>query len=174
MLSKKMETAFNSQLNAELYSAYLYFQMAAYFKSANLPGFSNWMTVQTKEEMTHGEKFYDYILSRGGKVNLITIDGPPTSWKSAMDVFQNSYKHEQKVTGLINGLVDLAMAEKDHAATMFLQWFVNEQVEEEANADAIVQQLKMAKDSPGALLMIDRELASRVFTPPAATQGGVA
>jgi ferritin len=174
MISKKMLDAFNGQINAEMYSAYMYLSMAAHFKAVNLPGFANWMSVQVQEETMHAMKFYNYVLSRGGKVKLTAIDGPPTSWKSPLDVFQNTYEHEQKVTGLINSLINLAITEKDHAAHMFLQWFVNEQVEEEANADALVQQLTMAKDAPGAILMIDRELAARVFTPPAATEGGAA
>jgi len=172
MINKKMLDAINAQINAELYSAYLYLSMAAHFKTANLPGFANWMTVQVQEETMHAMKFYNYVLSRGGKVKLTAIDGPPISWKSPLDAFEYTYSHEQKVTGLINNLVNLAIAEKDHAANMFLQWFVNEQVEEEANADSLVQQLTMAKDAPGALLMIDRELAARVFTPPAANAGG--
>jgi ferritin len=164
MISKKMLDAFNSQINAELYSSYLYLSMAAHFKAANLPGFANWMTVQVREETMHAMKFYNYLISRGGKVKLTAIDGPPTSWKSPLEVFEATYEHEKKVTGLINALMNLAVTEKDHAAHMFLQWFVNEQVEEEANADALVQQLKIAKDAPGAIFMIDRELAKRSFT----------
>jgi ferritin len=176
MINKKMEDAINGQINAEFYSAYLYLQMAAYFKSLNLPGFANWMTVQTQEEVTHAMKFYDYLISRGGKVKLVSVDGPATNWESPLAVFEASYKHEQKVTGLINALMDLAMQEKDHAASMFLQWFVNEQVEEEANADAISQQLRLAAGNSSALLMIDRELATRVFVPPTAgaANGGAA
>jgi ferritin len=172
MINKKMLDAINAQINAELYSAYLYLSMAAHFKAANLPGFANWMTVQVQEETSHAMKFYNYVLSRGGTVKLTAIDGPPIEWKSPLSVFEYTYEHEQKVTGLINNLVNLAIAEKDHAANMFLQWFVNEQVEEESNADALVGQLKMSKDAPGAILMIDRELAARVFTPPAAAANG--
>jgi ferritin len=112
-------------------------------------------------------KFYQFIIDRGAKVKLTAIDGPPTAWKSPLDLFQAVYKHEQKVTGLINNLVDLSIKEKDHATNAFLQWFVNEQVEEESSADAIVQKLKLIKDSPDALFMLDRELGQRVFTPPA-------
>ncbi|OHB56798.1 MAG: ferritin [Planctomycetes bacterium GWF2_50_10] len=171
MIGKKMEEALNSQVNAELYSAYLYMQMAAYFKHKNLPGFANWMTVQVQEEMLHATKFYNYILDRGGQVKLMSIDGPPTSFESALGIFEMAYAHEQKVTGLINNLVNLAIEQKDHAANMFMQWFVNEQVEEEANASGIVEQLKMADGQPGAVLMLDREMAARVFTPPAAGAG---
>jgi ferritin len=168
MISKKIEEALNGQVNAELYSAYLYLSMESYFKSLNLDGFANWMRVQTQEEIMHAMKIYDFIDERGGRVTLKAIEGPPTQWESPLAVFEAAYAHEQKVTGLINGLVDLAIKEKDHATNTFLQWFVNEQVEEEASADAIVQQLKMMEDAPGGLFMLDRELAQRVFTPPPA------
>jgi len=168
MISKKMQDALNGQVNAELYSAYLYLSMESYFKSLNLNGFANWMRVQTQEEVVHATKIYDFINERGGRAILKAIAGPPTTWDSPLAVFEAAYKHEQKVTGLINDLVDLAIKEKDHATNTFLQWFVNEQVEEEASADAIVQQLKMMESAPGGLFMLDRELAQRVFTPPPA------
>jgi ferritin len=168
MLSEKMEQAFNKQLNAELYSAYLYLSMAAYFYSLNLNGFANWMTVQNQEETMHAMKFYNYINERGGRITLAQIDGPPTNWHSPLEIFEETLKHEEKVTGLINNLVDLAIAERDHAANAFLQWFVTEQVEEEASANEIIQNLKMAGNDPHALFMLDRELGARVFTPPAA------
>jgi len=170
MISKKMEKALNGQINAELYSAYLYLSMEAYFRSLNLNGFANWMRVQTQEEMFHVTKMYNFLDERGGRITLKAIDGPPTEWDSPLAVFEAAYAHEQKVTGLINELVNLAIEEKDHASNTFLQWFVNEQVEEEASADNIVQQLQMMKDAPGGMYMLDRELAQRVFTPPA-TQG---
>lgn len=116
----------------------------------------------------HAMKIYDFINERGGRALLKGIEGPPTKWKSPLAVFEAAYAHEQKVTGLINDLVDLAMKEKDHATNSFLQWFVNEQVEEEASADEIVQQLKMMENAPGGMFMLDRELGQRVFTPPAA------
>jgi len=174
MISKKMEKALNDQINAEFYSAYLYLSMEAYFESKNLPGFANWMRVQTQEEVVHAMKMYDYLIERGGRVVLNSIAEPQTEWKSPLVVFEAAYKHEQKVTGLINGLVDLSIKEKDHAANMFLQWFVNEQVEEEKSADEIVQKLKLMADAPGGMYMLDNELAQRVFTPPAAqgAQGG--
>jgi ferritin len=158
-----MEEALNAQVNAELYSAYLYLSMESYFKSLNLNGFANWMRVQTQEEIVHATKIYDFINARTGRVILKAIEGPPTTWDSPRAVFEAAYKHEQKVTGLINDLVNLAIKEKDHATNTFLQWFVNEQV-----ADQIVQQLKMMENAPGGLFMLDRELAQRVFTPPAA------
>ena len=167
MLSKKMLDELNKQVNAELYSSYLYLSMAAYFESINLKGFANWMKIQAQEEVTHAMKFFDYINERGGRVTLDTIKKPPAEWKSPLDVFENTYKHEVNVTKMINSLVDLAIKEKDHATYNMLQWFVAEQVEEEASADAIRHQLKfIGKDGRG-LLMLDRELSRRVFTPPA-------
>jgi len=167
MLSKKMEQALNAQVNAEMYSAYLYLSMESYFKSLNLNGFANWMRAQTQEEMMHAMKIYDFINERGGRVLLKTIEGPQTKWDSPLAVFEAVFKHEQKVTAMINDLVDLAIAEKDHATNSFLQWFVNEQVEEEASADEKVQQMKMMENAPGGMFMLDRELGQRVFTPPA-------
>ena len=165
MISKKMEQALNDQINAELYSAYLYLSMVAYFESENLPGFATWMRAQTQEEIMHAMKMYDYVNERGGRVVLESIAEPPAKWESPLAAFEAAYKHEQLVTGRINDLVDLAIKEKDHAANTFLQWFVNEQVEEETSADAVVQQLKMAEGAPGTLFMIDREMGRRVFTP---------
>jgi ferritin len=170
MIGKKMQDALNEQVNAELYSAYLYLAMEAYFESVNLPGCANWMRVQTQEEVSHAMKIYDYVNERGGRVTLKPIAGPPAEWKSPLAVFEAAYKHEQKVTSLINDLVNLAIEEKDHAANMFLQWFVNEQVEEEKNAEEIVQKLKLMADAPGAMYMLDNEMAQRVYTPPT-TQG---
>ncbi len=168
MLSDKMEQALNKQLNAELYSAYLYLSMAAYYYSINLNGFANWMTVQNQEETMHAMKFYHFINERGGRIWLDTIDKPATTWSSSLEVFEETLKHEEKVTGLINSLVDLAIAERDHASNAFLQWFITEQVEEEASANEVIQNLKMAGNDPHALFMLDRELGTRVFTPPAA------
>ena len=171
MIGKKMEQALNDQVNAELYSAYLYLSMVAYFESKNLPGFAQWMRVQTQEEISHAMKIFDFINERGGRALLAAIDQPDAEWKSPLAAFEAAYAHEQLVTGRINDLVNLAIQEKDHATNSFLQWFVTEQVEEETSADAIVQQLKMAEGAPGALFMIDRELGQRVFTPPASTEG---
>ncbi|MCJ7692788.1 MAG: ferritin [Sedimentisphaerales bacterium] len=168
MLSKKMNDALNEQINAEFYSAYLYLSMEAYFESVNLPGFAKWMRAQIQEESVHALKLYDFVNERGGRVLLKTIEGPATEWSSPLAAFKAAYAHEQKVTDLINSLVNLAVEEKDRATNSFLQWFVNEQVEEEASADAVVQQLKMVKDSAEGKFMIDRELGQRVFVPPAA------
>ncbi len=172
MISTKMQKALNGQLNAELYSAYLYLSMAAYFESTNLSGMANWMRVQTQEEQFHAMKLFNYILERGGKVTLDVIEAPPTEWDSPLSVFKSGLEHEQKVTGLINDLVYLAREEKDNASEIFLQWFVNEQVEEEDNAGTIVGQLELIKDSPQALFMMDKDLAQRIFIPPTTSEGG--
>ena len=161
MISKKMQNALNDQINAELYSAYLYSAMEAYFLSVNLDGFANWMCVQSREEMAHARKICDFINERGGRVVLDAIDKPPTEWKSPLAVFEVGYKHEQKVTGLINKLVELAVKEKDRATEIFLQWFVTEQVEEEKNASEIVAELQMIKGVPQAMYMMDKELGMR-------------
>ena len=170
MIGKKMQEALNEQINAEFYSAYLYLSMEAYFESVNLPGFANWMRAQTQEELMHAMKIYDYVNERGGNVTLKSIVEPPTEWGSPLAAFEATRKHEQKVTGLINGLLNLAIEQKDHAANMFLQWFVNEQVEEEKSAGDIVQKLKLIADAPGGMYMLDNEMGQRVFTPP--TSGG--
>ena len=161
MLSEKMQDAINGQLNAELYSSYLYLSMNAYFKSINLDGFANWMYYQAQEELTHGMKLYDFINQRGGRVNLLQIEAPPTQWNSPQAVFEATLEHEQKVTGLINDLVELALGEHDHATNIFLQWFVSEQVEEEESVTGVLEQLKLMGEAKGGLFMIDRELAKR-------------
>ncbi len=166
MISDKIQEAFNEQINAELYSSYLYLSMSAFFESKGLPGFANWMRCQAQEEVVHAMKFYTFIFERGGSVKLKAIDAVPIEWDSPLAVFEAGYAHEQKVTGLINNLVDLAIQEKDHASNNFLQWFVAEQVEEEASADEVVQQIKLAGDHGGGVFMLDRELGQRVFTPP--------
>ncbi|MHC4403164.1 MAG: ferritin [Planctomycetota bacterium] len=167
MLSQTMQDALNEQLNAEYYSSYLYLSMAAHCEATNLDGFANWLRIQTQEEMAHAMKFFDFILERGGRVELKPIQGPPTQWESPVAIFEATLQHEQHVTALINKLVDQALAESDHATGTFLQWFVTEQVEEEATADNILQKLKLMADAPGGLFLMDRELAQRVFTPPA-------
>ncbi len=163
MLSEKMQEALNAQINAELYSAYLYLSIAAYFYEENFPGFANWMRIQEQEERIHAMKFYDYIISRDGRVRLRPIDGPQVEWASPLAAFEDSYKHEQEVTGLIHNLVDLALSEGDHATHSFLKWFVDEQVEEEANVYAVVQDLRRASDSAQILFMLDRELGGRTL-----------
>ena len=161
MLSEKMEQALNGQLNAEMYSGYLYLSMNAYFKSINLDGFANWMHYQAQEELAHAMKFYDFIISRGGRVKLAQVDAPPNTWDSPLAIFEATLEHEQKVTGLINDLVELALAEHDHASNIFLQWFVSEQVEEEENVGGVLEQLRLMGEAKGGLFMMDRELAKR-------------
>jgi ferritin len=170
MIAKKIEDAFNAQINAEIYSSYLYLSMSAALEKMNLPGFASWMRVQAQEEMTHAMKFYDHIIERDGTVALTAIDGPPMKWKDVKAVIAETLEHEQKVTGLINDLMDLSMTENDHAGRMFLQWFVTEQVEEEATAMEILGKLEIAGDSAGGLYLLDKEMAGRVFTPPAAAE----
>ena len=161
MFSKKMQKALNDHLNAELYAAYLYLAMAAYFESTHLPGFANWMRLQSREEMAHAMRFYEYINERGGRVELQAIDKPPVNFKSPLAVFEQALKHERVVSKEIDTLFDMARKEKDYASEVFLQWFVTEQVEEEQSAEAVVEALKMIGDQRPALLMYDRELGRR-------------
>ncbi|NIO49681.1 MAG: ferritin [Candidatus Aminicenantes bacterium] len=171
MIKVKIQDALNKQLNAELYSSYLYLSMAAYFESVSLKGFANWMQVQAREELVHAMKFYGYIHESGGRVTLTSISAPLTQWDSALEVFKQVYQHEQKVTGLINNLVTLAVSEADHATNNFLQWFIAEQVEEESSADEIVQKLRLLGEDRSGLFMLDQELGQRVFTAPVAVEG---
>ena len=166
MLKQNIQDAINDQINAELYSAYLYYSMSAYFESISLKGFSHWMRVQALEEMTHVQKFFSYINDRGGRVLVKPIEAPPTEWESPLAIFEATYAHEVQVTALINKLMDLALAESDHASCNFLQWFVAEQVEEEASADDIVQKLKLVDKSEGGLFLLDQEMDKRSFAPP--------
>ncbi len=166
MIKEKIQSALNEQTNAEFFSAYLYLSMAAYFESVNLPGFANWMKVQVREELVHATKFYDFINERGGRVVLTAVEAPPAKWDSPLAAFKSAYEHEQKVTKLINNLVDLAAAEGDYTTNNFLQWFVTEQVEEEASADEVVQKLKLVGNEGAGLFILDRELGQRVFVPP--------
>jgi ferritin len=166
MLHDKVSAALNEQLRSELYSGYLYAAMYSYFESRNLKGFANWMSVQVQEELAHAQKLIGYILERGGTPEFGSIDAPPAEWESPLALFEAAYAHEQGVTQAINDLVDVALSVRDHATATMLQWYVTEQVEEEASFDQVVQQLVLAGDNGAALLMIDRELAGRVFTPP--------
>ncbi|MFH1138748.1 MAG: ferritin [Pseudomonadota bacterium] len=165
MLSEKMQDALNRQINAELYSAYLYASMAAWFQSVGLRGCAGWMSVQTREETFHAMKFFNFVQERNGVVKLTALDAPPAAWESPLAAFKDAYQHELKVTGLINSLVDLALAESDHASNIFLQWFVTEQVEEEASVDEVVQQLKLVGEAGPGLFMIDKDLGARQLGP---------
>ena len=169
MLKPKMETALNEQINAELFSSYLYLAMVADFESKNMPGAANWMRIQAEEELSHALKLFNFINERNGRVVLARVEGPQTEWDSPLAAFEAELGHEKMISGRINDLVDLALAEKDHAANIFLQWFVTEQVEEEANAQAIVDRLKMVGDHAMGVFMVDGELGKRVSAPPADT-----
>ena len=162
MISKKIQDALNKQINAEFYSSYFYLSMSAYFESEDLQGFSQWFRVQANEEYAHAMKIFDYISQIGGGVKLMEIKEPTTDWGSFLEVFQDTFEHEQKVTKSINELLDLSITEKDHATVNFLQWFVSEQIEEEATAQQIVKKMEMIGDSKSGLFMLDRELGSRV------------
>lgn len=165
-MKKKMEKALNAQVNAELYSSYLYLAMESYFQSISLTGFSSWMRGQVQEEMFHGMKIYDYIHERGGKVQFEAIAKPETTWKSPLAAFEHVLAHEQKVTALINDLIDVALEVRDHAAKAFLDWFIVEQVEEEATVGEIVDRLRLIGEDSSGLFFLDSELSKRVFTLP--------
>jgi ferritin len=170
-INDKLQKALNDQINAELFSSYLYLSMSAYFESQDLPGFANWMRVQAREEDLHVQKFFDYIVERGGRVMLEAIAKPRTEWGSALEAFEEALAHERSISARISDLVELALEQKDRATHSFLQWFVDEQVEEEASADQVVKAVRLGGGQPVAMLMLDRELAARVFTPPAASGG---
>jgi len=161
MIGKPMQEAMNEQINKELFSSYLYLSMAAYFEERNLSGFANWMRIQADEERGHGMKFYDFIVERGGRVTLKGIDAPKADWSSSLEVAQEVAAHEAKVTASIYALYELAMQEKDYPAQVMLQWFINEQVEEERNAAEIVADLKLIEDRGTAVLMLDKQLGKR-------------
>jgi len=168
MLTKTMEKAINEQIKWEMYSGYMYLSMSAYCAVNNLPGFASWMRVQAQEELFHAMKFYDYVLERGGRLELAEIWQPPLQWESPLAVMEETLEHEQKVTARINELIDVAIAEKDHATNQFLQWFVAEQVEEEDSVGAALGKLKLIGKDGAGMYMLDKEMAVRVFTPPVA------
>jgi ferritin len=161
MISKKMQAAINKQIQAEFASAYLYLSMAAYCETQNLKGFAHWLKVQNQEETGHGMKLYDFLLERGGVVELQAIEAQPSEFASPADVFSKVLVHEQQVTALINSLYEAALAEKDYASQIFLQWFISEQVEEESNATLILEKLKMIPEKSGAIFQFDKELGKR-------------
>jgi len=167
MLSKTMQDALNEQMKNEFFSGYLYMAMAGYFQSEDLPGIANWMRVQALEEMTHGEKFFHFICDTAGRTDLRGFDAPTNEFKSPLDAFEFGLKHENFVTDRINKLMDLAKKEGNHRAQIFLQWFVTEQIEEEANFSLIIRKLKRVEGDGRGLLMLDQELGARVFVPPA-------
>ena len=162
MLHEKMEKALNEQVNAEMFSAYLYLAMGAYFESAALRGAATWMNAQAQEEMVHAMKIYNFVIGRGGRAKLLAIDAPQFEWKSMLDAFEAAYKHELYITGRISDLMNLANELKDHATAEMLLWFVKEQVEEEAQTDEIVQKLKQVQNVPGGLFLVDKDLGTRI------------
>lgn len=170
MLSKLLEKEINEQITFEFWSAHLYLSMSAHFADQGLAGFAHWMYVQYQEETTHAIKFFNYVIERGGKVQVQPIKEVTTSWESPLGVFEDTLDHEQKVTVRINHLADVAVAEKDHATQSMLRWFIDEQVEEEANVKSIVDTLKLVKDNGYAIYSLDKELATRVFVD--STQAG--
>lgn len=165
-MKKKMESALNKQINAEMYSSYLYLAMESYFQSISLGGFAKWMRGQVQEEMFHGMKIYDYVHERGGRAKFEAIAKPETEWASPLAAFEHILAHEQGVTELINDLIDVALDARDHAAKAFLDWFIIEQVEEEATVGGIVDRLRLIGDDSSGLFLLDSELSKRVFTMP--------
>ena len=161
MVSKKVQKVLNDQINEEMGSAYLYFSMSNWFHTQNLHGFAGWLQHQAKEEMEHGLKIYGYLHNQNSSAELKTLNAPQKTWKSPLAAFQDTYKHEQHITGLINNIADVAIAEKDHATNVFINWFVGEQVEEEAAALAVLEKLKMVGDHPGGVYFLDREMGAR-------------
>jgi len=166
MIDKKMQDALNDQVNAELFSAYLYYAMVYYFEDKNLTGFAKWMRVQALEEVTHAQKLAAFVAERGGRPEMRALEAPDNQWDSPLAAFEAAYKHECYISDRINKLVDLARELSDHATYNMLQWFVSEQVEEEASADDVVQKLRLVEGSGQGLFMIDQELGLRVFTLP--------
>jgi ferritin len=163
-INKKVEEVLNKQVNAEMWSAYLYLSMAAYCESKGFKGFANWMRCQFHEENSHALKFYDYVLSRSGEIKLQPIAAVETSWESLLQMFEETYKHECKVTEMINNCYEVALAEKDYATTTMLQWYINEQTEEEANALEIIDVLKITGEKSGGIFYLDKKLGHRTFT----------
>jgi ferritin len=170
MITKKMEKALNGQINKEFYSAYLYLSMSSSCNKLGMPGCEHWFRIQYDEEVIHMTKMFDYVMQHGGEAHLMQIDEPPENFSSALDAFEASLKHEQFVTKSINELLDVAVDERDHATQVFLQWFITEQVEEEANVKEIVDRLKMIGDNGAALMMIDDKLGQRPPPAPAAAK----
>ncbi|MGB5685482.1 MAG: ferritin [Candidatus Electrothrix sp.] len=167
MLKKKMLKALTRQINEEMYSGYLYLSMESYFRSISLSGFASWMRVQAQEELYHGMKFYDFVNERGGRVILDTINRPNAEWETPLVAFEQIMAHEEKVTALINNLMDLAITEQDHATKIFLQWFVSEQVEEESSVGDVLNKLRLIQNDSSGLFMLDAEMAKRIFVLPA-------
>ena len=171
MLNKKIEDAINAQINAEMWSAYLYLSMSAWCAKTGRPGMANWFEIQFREEQDHARIFFNYVLQRGGAVTLQPIEAVPQEGKSPLDVFEATLAHEQKVTALINSLFALTTAENDYASQSMLKWFIDEQVEEEENAQNMIDNLRMIGDNGYGLFMLDKELAARVYSTPSPLAG---
>lgn len=163
MISKKTVDALNKQVNAELYSSYLYLSMSAYFESIDMKGLASWMRVQAAEELVHAMKMYDYVISAGGRAELLSVEAPQKEWKSPLDAFQNVYDHERKVTGLIKALAEVAAAERDRSTQDFLAWYLDEQVEEEESSDSGLKKIMAAGDDPAKIQSVSSELSQRRF-----------
>lgn len=168
MISTTMATALNEQIKWEMYSANLYLAMSAYLQDAGLTGFAHWMRVQYQEETAHALKFYDFLLTRGGQVTMLPIDAPTADWPDVLSIYEHTLSHEREVTRRINDLVHLAKEERDFATDIFLQWFVSEQVEEEETVKDIISKLRLIKGEGQGMLLLDKDMAARVFTPPPA------
>ncbi len=166
MINERIEKNINDQMNFEIYSAYIYKAMGAYCDSLDLTGFANWFKIQVEEEMFHADKMYNYLLERGGRPYFFKIDEPPKDWESLNAAFEHALKHEKLVTDRINKIMIAAIEENDFATRSFLNWFVDEQVEEEANVDTILKKLKLLNNSGHGLFMMDKDMAARVFIPP--------
>ena len=166
MINQKVGKILNSQVNKELYSAYLYLSMSAYFSDKGLLGFANWMRIQAQEEQAHAMLIYDFLINRGEKVVLTAVDAPPNNWENSLSVMEEVLKHEVYVTGLINDIISIAEEVKDRATISYMNWFIDEQVEEEANSQDIISKLKLIGDDKSALYLLDKDLAARVFVQP--------
>lgn len=164
MLNKKIEKAINTQINVEMWSAYLYLSMAAYCHSIGQTGMARWYEVQFKEEQDHAKILFNYVIQRNGRVLLSAIDTVPTEWKSILDVFESTLEHEQEITAMINNLFALTTQENDYATQSMLKWFIDEQVEEEENAQTIIDNLNIIKDNGFGIYTLDKELGARAYT----------
>ena len=163
MLNDTMLDTLNEQLNGEIYSSYLYFSMAGYFESLSLKGFANWMEIQAQEEIMHAHRIYKYIVDKGSRPRMAPVDAPPHDWESPLDAMEKVYAHECTISQQINACVTLSLQENDHSTNTMMQWFVSEQVEEEASADEVVQKLKLISDNSTGLFLLDSDLGKRTL-----------
>lgn len=166
MFNKRIEKMINDQINAELYSSYLYLAMSAYCSELGLAGFANWLKIQAQEEMCHADFMFNYLIERNARVTLDAIQKPPVDWNNIIEVFEETLKHEQYVTSRINDILNAALEEKDHATASFYKWFIDEQVEEESTASDVLSKLKLTKAEGAALFYLDQEMQKRVFVQP--------